>query len=243
MPADIDRLGASPYAAAGSTGGDPWLGSLAAAVVFLGALTFVTVKYVYPRMPPPFGKAVPADTITPFPVLTDDTTTTVPATTTTVQQPTTDTTNAVQALQPYTSADGHFSVTFPGTPVTGQQQVNLPDGSAMTLYQFHVDGTGFSYIVIYNDYPAAYTSGDAQALLGRVRDGSVQAMKGTLTTDRAIDLSGVPGRAFNFSGSDGNNYVARDYLNGQRLYQVMVTVGSGTTEAQAGDFLDSFHIQ
>ena len=245
LPADIAQMGALPQAAVGSAGGEPWPVSLAAALVFLGALTFVTVKYVLPRMPPPFGKAVAADTTTPFTLPVDDSTTTVPPTTSTstVQPPVTDTTNSVQALQPYTSADGRFTATFPGTPATAAQQVNLPDGSAMTLYQIHLDGTGFSYAVVYNDYPAAYANVDPQTLLGRIRDGTIQTAKATLTSDVAIDLNGVPGRAFKFTGSDGASYVTHDFLNGQRLYQVMVTLGADSTEAQADDFLSSFHIQ
>jgi hypothetical protein len=67
-------------------------------------------------------------------------------------------------------------------------------------------------------------------------------LKATLTNDGPVDLNGVPGRAFEFTNKDGSTYVVHDFLNGQRLYQVMVTVGPGESTTQAEDFLKSFRI-
>jgi hypothetical protein len=67
-------------------------------------------------------------------------------------------------------------------------------------------------------------------------------MKATLTTDRPVDLNGVPGRAFKFTDSVGTTYAALDFLDGQRLYQIIVTVGTGTSAIPTEDFLKSFRI-
>lgn len=145
-------------------------------------------------------------------------------------------------LQPYTSTDGRFSVMFPGIPTKSAQQVSLSENDAMTLRQFQFDEIHFSYLVMYCDYPAKYVTGEPRLILEGIRDSSIESFKATLTSDEPIDLSGVPGRAFNFTDKDGSSYVARDFLNGQRLYQVIVTVGAGSSTTQAEAFVNSFRI-
>ncbi len=95
----------------------------------------------------------------------------------------------------------------------------------------------------YCDYPSGYLDSDPQTALAGFRDNIVKAEKGTLTSDDAIDLNGVPGRAFVFTGQDGDTYSVHDFLSGQRLYQVVVTAGSGSTATAADDFLNSFRVQ
>jgi hypothetical protein len=97
--------------------------------------------------------------------------------------------------------------------------------------------------VAYCDYPSGFLESDPQTALAGFRDNLVKAEKGTLTSDDAIDLNGVPGRAFAFTGQGGTTYSAHDFLSGQRLYQVVVIMGSGSTAAGADDFLNSFRIQ
>lgn len=50
LPVDLPRLAALPDVAAGSAGRDPVWASLAAAIVFLGLITFFTVKVFVPRL-------------------------------------------------------------------------------------------------------------------------------------------------------------------------------------------------
>ena len=68
-----------------------------------------------------------------------------------------------QQLQPYTSTDGRFTVSFPQAEVKqSSQAVNLKSGATTTLYQFWVEiaDNNVSYLVMYNDYPANYANGD-----------------------------------------------------------------------------------
>ncbi len=247
LPADLKQLSALPNAV-GSGGRDPVWGSLAAAVVFLGLITLLSVKVVVPRMRQagvipgaPVASTQPVDESPQ-----SSPTTTAPA----VQQPAAETTTAVAPpnttetrSQAYTSIAGRFSVQFPGSPTQKAQQVALAGGDTMTIHQFLLDGDNMSYVVMYNDYPAEYVGGEPQAVLGRVRDGWVKTQKATLISDGAIDLGGVPGRAYKFTDKDGIVYVARDLLDGQRLYQLIVTVGAGASATDAEAFLDSFKIR
>jgi hypothetical protein len=143
---------------------------------------------------------------------------------------------------PYTSADGHFSVQFPGTPTQGSQDVALPGGQSMTIYQIQYQAGNISYAVAYCDYPPPYGGTDPQATLASVRDAVVKGEKGTLSSDDAISLNGVPGRAYSFTDPSGNTTTIHEFLSGQRLFQVLVTVGSGADATGVNDFLSSFSI-
>ncbi len=237
LPADLGQLAALPNAAAGSAGRDPVWASLAAAIVFLGLVTLFTVKVLVPRLQRS-GSFTDASAANTVPVVDHSQS----SPTTAVQPPQADTTTAVARLQPYTSTDGRFSVLFPGSPTLNDQPVALPDGDSVTLHQFHFEENNLSYLVMYNDYPAKYVSGGPLSILESVRDGSTESLKATLTSDGPTDLNGVPGRAFKFTDKDGSTYVVRDFLDGQRLYQVIVTVGAGSSATQAEDFLNSFRI-
>ena len=148
-----------------------------------------------------------------------------------------------QHTQPYTSADGRFTVNFPqGEVKQDSQTINLKGGGITTLYQFYVgmaDST-ISYMVMYNDYPADYANGDPQSVLATTRDGAINGK--TLQSDMAISLDGVPGREFT-AKDDKRNYTVRQFLSGKRLYQLIVVSDSDHPATQTSDFMSSFKIQ
>ncbi len=233
LPDDLERLTALPNAHA-ALGPDPIFLPLVLAVALLALLTLFTVKVVVPRL----NRPASSEFSEPYVVPSQSETT--PSTSGTQG---TETTNTGTITQPYTSADGHYSVQFPGTPAESSSQISLGTSGSTTLYQANVDQGSVSYLVAWCDYPAGYLESDPQTALAGFRDNIVKAEKGTLTSDDAIDLNGAPGRSFVFTGQDGSTYSVHDFLSGQRLYQVVVTAGSGSTAAGADDFLNSFRIQ
>ena len=77
-------------------------------------------------------------------------------------------------LQPYTSMEGRFTVTFPGgSPKESSQTVDLKGGGSTTIYQFwtETDNNDVSYMVMYNDYSAEYANGDPQTVLAATLTG------------------------------------------------------------------------
>jgi hypothetical protein len=231
LPADLERLTALPNVAPGS-GGDPIFIPLVLAIALLALLTFVVLKVVKQRT----NSSTPADNSGPL--VTPSPSDTTPSTSGTQG-------SAINysATQPYISADGRFSVQFPATPTESSSQISLGASGSITLNQASVDQGAVSYLVAWCDYPAGYLASDPQTALGSFRDNLLNAEKGDLSTDEAIDLNGVPGRAFAFTGQGGITYSVHDFLSGQRLYQVVVTAGSGSTATGADDFLNSFRIQ
>jgi hypothetical protein len=143
----------------------------------------------------------------------------------------------------YISSEGRFSAQFPGSPTEVTKQVPLSDGDTTLLHEIHYEDGGTPYLVMYDDYPPGYVDDGAQAVLKRVRDGLAKSMKARLTTDQAVELSGVPGRVFELHDKDLTTYEAADYLDGRRLYQIIVTVPSGSDNASAKDFVQSFRIR
>jgi len=148
----------------------------------------------------------------------------------------------VVPMQTFTSADGRFSILFPGAPKQDSQVINLKNGDSTTIYQFsaEADTGNTSYILMYNDYSAAVVADSPQALLGRTRDGAVAGK--TLLTDVVIDLNGVPGRAYTAVDSDGYNYDVHEFLAGTRFYQLIITTSKGFTATRRDAFMNSFRI-
>jgi hypothetical protein len=231
LPDDLEQLTALPNVPA-ATGPDPIFLPLVLAVAVLALLTLFTVKVVMPRMNRPTSSEFSVPYVVPS---QGDTT---PSGT-----QGTEPTNTGTIAQPYTSEAGRYSAQFPGTPTESTSDVSLGASGTTTLYQSLVDQGSVSYLVAYCDYPAGFLESDPQTALAGFRDNLVKAEKGTLTSDDAIDLNGVPGRAFVITSSDGSTYSVHDFLSGQRLYQVVVTAGSGSTAPGADDFLNSFRIQ
>jgi hypothetical protein len=146
-----------------------------------------------------------------------------------------------QQMQPFTSTVGRFTVNFPQGEVTQDSQaVPLGGGGSTTLYQFSVaPSNNVSYLVMYNDYTADYANGDPQTVLQTTRDGAVKGK--TLLSDLAISLNGVPGREFT-AKDDTWNYTVRQFLQGRRLYQLIVVSNAASPATQISDFLSSFKI-
>ena len=152
------------------------------------------------------------------------------------------TVQATADMQPFTSAEGRFSVELPGAPQQAAKPLALQGGGASTLHQFWVDidDDNITYMVIYNDYPTDYATAAPEELLQTMRDGVVRDKK--LTSDVPIDLYGTPGRAFTAIDKDGWQYAVHQFLDGSRLYQLIVVNSKGHPAATTEQFLNSFRI-
>lgn len=149
---------------------------------------------------------------------------------------------AATQLVPYSSAPGRFSINFPsGNVEPSTQQVPLNGGASVTQYVFSVeaDNGNTAYMASYVDYSSAIS--DGAAALVRARDGFSGAVKCSVTSDVAFDLSGVPGRAFTCVNSDFH-FTAHSYVQGNRLYQILVVSKPDHPGTYTDEFLNSFRI-
>jgi len=152
------------------------------------------------------------------------------------------------AWQPFTFADGRFSVLFPGTPQQSSQTIHVESGERTIAYRFTSADNGTSYFVTYADYRPDVVGPSPQVFLQGNENFAVNGKR--LLTDAAINLDGVPGRAFTFTGSyaDGSSRSCNvhEFLAGTRLYTLTVLSPpiplKGDTATQADQFVNSFRI-
>jgi hypothetical protein len=153
-----------------------------------------------------------------------------------------------QEMMTWTSTEGRFTVQLPFVPINQIQQkteeIPLQGTDKGTRHEFWVEvdsGPEFViYFVMYDDYPPDSTNEAPQVALARSRDVWVKGM--TLVSDKAIDLNGIPGREWTAS-NDHANMTARQFLQGSRLYSVVVLSSKGATATLTSQFLNSFKIQ
>ena len=98
------------------------------------------------------------------------------------------------------------------------------------------------YVTYTDCSPDVIASASPQVILQRAEKSFVAGK--TMLSEQAIDLDGVPGRAYTATDSDGNFYTAHKFLVGTRIYQVLVlTTKSNFPSGQDnGQFLNSFII-
>jgi len=142
----------------------------------------------------------------------------------------------------YAPEGGKFTITFPGTakPKESKQDVDTAVGKLqMSIASVEVK-KDLALIVIYSDYPEA--NAKPQEILARARDGAKGAT-GKLLEDKEIALGKVPGRDF-LLAKEESFYRARMYLDGKRLYQVIVSgvKKDDVTSPGADKFLDSLEL-
>jgi hypothetical protein len=153
--------------------------------------------------------------------------------------------------QTFTSPDGRFSVLITGTPQQSSVVLKLDSGGKSTEYiLFFPDNNDIDYSVYDDDYRQDALASSPQVFLKEHEYYTSLSQKPL--TDAAINLNGVPGRAFTFmtpapSSPSGNALTyARVFLAGTHLYTLEVVTPSiplkSDTAAQADQFMNSFRI-
>jgi TonB family protein len=149
----------------------------------------------------------------------------------------------------YFSAEGRFSILFPGTPQEGVHSVDV-QGGQLKIHVHNLKAYA-EYGVIYADYPIPV--GDprvAKQVLDNGAKGGAAEVNAELLSMTEISIDGHPGRLLRERLPSGSILKAKMYLVGQRLYQIAVTMPKAETDADSGNahekladkFLDSFKI-
>jgi len=149
----------------------------------------------------------------------------------------------------YSSAEGRFSILFPGTPKEETKSLDV-QGAKFKLH-IHKLKTFSEYGVIYADYPIPLDDPDvAKRVLDNGARGAASSVNAELLSVTEISIGGHPGRLLTERLPDGSALKAKMYLVGQRLYQIAVTMpkaesgpdGGKALEKFADKFLDSFKL-
>ena len=146
---------------------------------------------------------------------------------------------AQTAWKEFSSSEGKFTVSMPGTP----KQETETDEDGLTSHSFTVEleNPDSAYLVTYYDVPevAKATPEQIQELLDGAPDAFAKGGNAELTRSQNIILDGNPGREFEFTSTEGFSGKGRVYLVEERLFLV-VAIAPQRQNIQR--FLDSFRL-
>ena len=155
-----------------------------------------------------------------------------------------------QAWKEFSSAEGRFSILFPGTPKSETITENTKLGP-VDLRMFYLDTAVAAYMVAYADIPVDPTShDDVKRLLDAGRDKLLANKQRRLISEREITIGDYLGRELIVGDEEGITK-SRNYIVKQRLYQVLIEMPddrndspeiSKMHEATRDKFLDSFKL-
>ncbi len=149
----------------------------------------------------------------------------------------------LEGFEPYHSAEGRFSILFPGKPERKLQKENTQIGKLeFVIYQAGSKEIGF--IVGYVDYPQKmFENVDIEKMLDGARDGAVRNVNGELESEKALDFHGHPAREFEIKVPEEATVKSRIILIGNRLYQVMaVSESKSVLKKNCPKFFASFEV-
>ena len=145
------------------------------------------------------------------------------------------------AWQKYTSAGGHYSISFPGAPV---ETVQYDSSSSVVLginIATYENGTNAVYMCSYIDMSAIYKGDrDTKELLEASRDGALASMAVTKSATTATNLTGDPYIEFTFSN---DQFTGKDRIYFINKYQYSVVTIFDIKEGLGPDadkFIKSF---
>jgi hypothetical protein len=136
-----------------------------------------------------------------------------------------------------------FSVMMPKDPQEQRNSVALPK-NAGTVNNASLTSSvdGVVYSVTRSEYPAPFIKKiGAKKMLGEVRSGLSGQLKGTVSDEKDVELSGHPGQTFTVAGA-AKMVRARSALVGGQLF-TMVVIYSGNVPEKADEFLNSLALK
>jgi hypothetical protein len=142
----------------------------------------------------------------------------------------------------YTSAQGHYSIIFPGTPTESVEETKTEDGKPIKMHMAsYSPNDNEVYMVGWVDMTEFYPKDKSvKQMLEDSRDGAAGEMKATNVVTTITNLTGNPFIEFIFSNAD---FVGKDriYLINKNQYSI-ISIKSGTQGIPpvADRFISSF---
>ena len=150
--------------------------------------------------------------------------------------------------QRLSSAEGRFSILFPGNPQKSSQDVNT-DMGMVTIFSFMYESPDQAFIASYMDYPTEMVEkSDPGKMLDGAVNGSINNINGKLKEVTVKQIGGYPGRSYygvieNKSNNSEIGYFSNIYLVKNRLYQLAAVNNLDNSQKQTfAKFFDSFEM-
>ena len=149
----------------------------------------------------------------------------------------------------YTSADGSYSVVFPGKPTEKSVTTPTPIGPITTVFARYSTAWGRrEYATTSARYPIDSSRYNVEKGLDGARDGGARNINATVTHETKIDYKGIPRRECEMTVPSGVKVRARMYIDNSGAQPILyeATVADAGGNASAPDvisFLDSMKLK
>ncbi len=132
----------------------------------------------------------------------------------------------------FTSKEGRFSVSFPGTPKQQDRTLETPLGPVKT-HDFVVQSDVSTYYLTYSEFPniGPLTAGDQKEMLDSSRDRAIRD-GAKLISEADVSVGGTPAREF-LAEKNGMIVRARVVYSNGRLYNLIIGVAANTAFREA----------
>lgn len=123
----------------------------------------------------------------------------------------------------HTSADGKFSICFPGKPLNLKQSYATPVGTIdakITVY----NGKNDSFAIVVSDYPDGHMRANGlDKVLASAKEGTAKEVTGSVTAEEPYAVGKYKGQQFIVADEgNGKQLHVRQLIVGDRLYQILV---------------------
>lgn len=144
----------------------------------------------------------------------------------------------------YSSAEGRYNVSLPTQPKLSTQESATADGQKFLQYLASVQQPDALYLVGYFDHVAGTIFST-----DRARDSMLEAIKGTVVSERTVSLNGNPGRELKIAAKLNNSdyiLLVKFWDTESRVYVLQVVYpksgDSAAMNTKAAKYFDSFQI-
>lgn len=133
-----------------------------------------------------------------------------------------------------------FSITFPAEPGREVQDIETEGVGIVQMVSFIYEDAYAAYMVAYTEYPLDHMK--QPGLLEMARDGFISSLEVELITEWPITKDEYSGIYFQ-AENDSNFCIIKDYIVGNRLYQIgILQAGDYPTPEATDRFINSFNL-
>lgn len=144
----------------------------------------------------------------------------------------------------FTSSEGYFSISLPGTPSVEKYPMDTAQGT-VNINSYWLETKTATYMVSYYDYSDLIIQQlTSEQILESGKNEAVANVNGKLQSESTISSENYPGKQYVIAYGDGKTTASiRLYLVDHRLYHlVAVTSNNNANSQKVSKFLDSFQI-
>ena len=146
-------------------------------------------------------------------------------------------------IEKYTSIEGKFKITFPGTPTVESSSVPSDAGNIEVKQFSYQKSPTEIYVLVYSDYPPDLVkANDPDVLLQNAKGGLATSDNTKIESDEKITIDGHPGYYFKVI-KDTYHMCCKIFFKENRLYQLLISCdGDYPNKESVEEYMNSFEL-